>query len=105
MLEMTISALIVDNFALIRKLLSDILDEDPNFRVIRKAVNGKKLLEKIEKLRSDVVLLDNFMPALDGLKTLARIMKECPTPVVIISTPGERAEDITLTAFENRCMD
>jgi two-component system chemotaxis response regulator CheB len=102
---MTIRALIIDDSALIRKLLSDILSKDPNLRVIGTAVNGKDGLEKIEKLRPDVVLLDNFMPVLDGLKTLARIMKECPTPVVMISALGEKAEEITLTAFEYGAVD
>jgi two-component system chemotaxis response regulator CheB len=102
---MTIRALIVDDSALIRKLLSDILSEDPNLRVIGTAVNGKDALEKIEKLRPDVVLLDNFMPVLDGLKTLARVMKKCPTPVVMISALGEKAEEITLTAFEYGAVD
>ena len=102
---MTIRALIVDDSALIRKLLSDILSEDPNIIVIGTAVNGKDGLEKIVKLRPDVVLLDNVMPVLDGLKTLARIMKECPTPVVMVSALGERAEEITLTAFEYGAVD
>jgi len=102
---MTIRALIVDDSALIRKLLSDILSQDPNLRVVGTAFNGKDGLEKIKKLRPDVVLLDNVMPVLDGLKTLARIMKECPTPVVMISALGERAEEITLTAFEYGAVD
>ena len=67
---MTIRALIVDDSALIRKLLSDILSRDPNIEVIGTAVNGKDGLEKIDKLKPDVVLLDNVMPVLDGLKTL-----------------------------------
>ena len=45
------------------------------------------------------------MPALDGLKTLYYIMKEFPTPVIIVSALGERAEDITLTAFEYGAVD
>ncbi len=102
---MTIRALIIDDSALIRKLLSDILSQDPNLRVIGTAFNGKDGLEKIKKLRPNVVLLDNVMPVLDGLKTLARIMKECPTPVVMISSLGERAEEITLTAFEYGAVD
>ena len=102
---MTIRALIVDDSALIRKLLSDILSEDPDIRVIGTAVNGRDGLEKIEKLRPDVVLLDNVMPVLDGLKTLARIMKEYPVPVVIVSAFGEKAEEITLTAFEYGAVD
>jgi two-component system chemotaxis response regulator CheB len=102
---MTIRALIIDDSALIRKLLSDILSKDPNLRVIGTAVNGKDGLEKIGKLRPDVVLLDNVMPVLDGLKTLSRIMKECPTPVVMVSALGEKAEEITLTAFEYGAVD
>jgi len=102
---MTIRALIVDDSALIRKLLSDILNEDPDIRVIGTAINGEDGLEKIGKLRPDVVLLDNVMPVVDGLKTLARIMKKCPTPVVMISALGERAEAITLTAFEYGAVD
>ncbi|MGB9941298.1 protein-glutamate methylesterase/protein-glutamine glutaminase [Methanosarcina sp.] len=102
---MTIRALIVDDSALIRKLLSDILSEDPNLRVVGTAVNGKDGLEKVGKLRPDVVLLDNVMPVLDGLNTLARIMRECPTPVVMVSALGEKAEEITLTAFEYGAVD
>ncbi|MDM7920139.1 MAG: chemotaxis response regulator protein-glutamate methylesterase [Methanosarcina sp.] len=97
---MVIRALIVDDSALIRKVLSDILNQDPKISVIGTAVNGKDGLEKIKRLKPDVVLLDNIMPVLDGLKTLSHIMKEFPTPVVIVSALGERAEEITLTAFE-----
>jgi len=95
----------VTDSALIRKFLSDILSQNPNSRVIGTAFNGKDSLEKIKKLRPDVVLLDNVMPIFDGLKTLARVMKECPTPVVMISAPGERAKEITLTAFEYGAVD
>lgn len=102
---MTIRALIVDDSALIRKILSDILNQDPKISVIGTAVNGKDGLEKIKKFRPDVVLLDNVMPVLDGLNTLVRIMKEYPTPVVIVSALGERAEEITLTAFEYGAVD
>ncbi|MCQ1535957.1 chemotaxis response regulator protein-glutamate methylesterase [Methanosarcina sp. KYL-1] len=102
---MTIRALVVDDSALIRKVLSDILDKDPKIEVIGTAINGKDALEKIENSRPDIVLLDNVMPVLDGLKTLARIMKEYPTPVVMVSALGEKAEEITLTAFEYGAVD
>lgn len=102
---MVIHALIVDDSALIRKVLSDILNWDPEITVIGTAVNGKDALEKIKRFKPDVVLLDNIMPALDGLKTLYYIMKEFPTPVIIVSALGERAEDITLTAFEYGAVD
>lgn len=97
---MVIRALIVDDSALIRKVLSDILNQDPKINVIGTAVNGKDGIEKIKKLKPDVVLLDNIMPVLDGLETLHHIMKEFPTPVIIVSALGKRTEEITLTAFE-----
>jgi two-component system chemotaxis response regulator CheB len=102
---MVIRALIVDDSALIRKVLSDILNQDPGINVIGTAVNGKDGLEKIRKLKPDIVLLDNIMPVLDGLKTLSHIMKEFPTPVVIMSALGERTEEITLTALECGAVD
>lgn len=102
---MTIRALIVDDSALVRKILSDILNEDPRISVVGTAVDGKDGLEKMRKLRPDVILLDNVMPVLDGLKTLARIMREYPTPVIMVSALGEDAEEITLTAFEYGAVD
>lgn len=102
---MVIRALIVDDSALIRKVLSDILNQDQKINVIGTAINGKDGLEKIKRLKPDIVLLDNIMPVLDGLKTLSHIMKEFPTPVVIVSALGERAEEITLTAFEYGAVD
>jgi len=102
---MTINALVVDDSALIRKVLSDILNKDPEIEVIGTALNGKDALEKVEKLRPDVVLLDNVMPVLNGLRALARIMKQYPTPVIMVSALGEKAEEITLTAFEYGAVD
>ncbi len=102
---MTINALVVDDSALIRKVLSDILNKDPEIEVIGTAFNGKDALEKIKKFRPDVVLLDNVMPVLDGLRALARIMKDYPTPVIMVSALGEKAEEITLTAFEYGAVD
>lgn len=102
---MTVTALVVDDSALIRKVLSDVLNKDPEIEVIGTAFNGKDALEKVKKFRPDVILLDNVMPVLDGLRALARIMKECPTPVIIVSALGEKAEEITLTAFEYGAVD
>ncbi|HII81519.1 MAG TPA: response regulator [Methanosarcina sp.] len=93
---MIIHALIVDDSALIRKVLSDILNQDPKISVIGTAVNGKDGLEKIKRFKPDIVLLDNLdniMPVIDGLKTLSHIMKEFPTPVIIVSALGKELKD------------
>ena len=102
---MTINALVVDDSALIRKVLSDILNKDPEIEVIGTAFDGKDALEKVKKFEPDVILLDNVMPVLDGLRALARIMKEYPTPVIMVSALGEKAEEITLTALEYGAVD
>ncbi|MCK5659754.1 MAG: chemotaxis response regulator protein-glutamate methylesterase [Methanosarcinales archaeon] len=102
---MAIRALVVDDSAFMRKVISDILNQDPNINVIATARNGQDAVEKVERLKPDVVTLDNEMPVLSGLNALGYIMSECPTPVVMLSSVDEKAADITLTAFEYGAVD
>lgn len=102
---MTIRVLVVDDSAFMRKVISDILNQDPSIKVIATARNGQDAIEKVETLKPDVVTLDNEMPVLDGLHALGYIMSECPTPVVMLSSVDEKAVDITLTAFEYGAVD
>ena len=102
---MTIRALVVDDSAFMRKVISDILNQDPHITVIATARNGQDAVEKVERLKPDVVTLDNEMPILSGLDALGYIMSECPTPVVMLSSVDEKAADITLTAFEYGAVD
>lgn len=102
---MAIRALVVDDSAFMRKVISDILNQDPNINVIATARNGQDAIEKVERLKPDVVTLDNEMPILSGLDALGYIMSECPTPVVMLSSVDEKAADITLTAFEYGAVD
>jgi two-component system chemotaxis response regulator CheB len=102
---MTIRALVVDDSAFMRKVISEILNEDPDITVIATARDGQDAIEKIEHLKPDVVTLDNEMPVLDGLSALGYIMSECPTPVVMLSAVDERAANLTLTAFEYGAVD
>ncbi|MFP4654451.1 MAG: chemotaxis response regulator protein-glutamate methylesterase [Methanohalobium sp.] len=102
---MTIRALVVDDSAFMRKVISDILNNDPNITVIATARNGQDAIVKTESLRPDVITLDNHMPVLDGLHALGYIMSECPTPVVMLSAVDEKAAQTTLTAFEYGAVD
>jgi two-component system chemotaxis response regulator CheB len=102
---MTINVLVVDDSALMRKVVSDILKEDPEMKVISTARNGLEAVEKVEKLRPDVVTLDVEMPVLDGLHALGYIMSECPTPVVMLTAIDSRAAESTLNAFEYGAVD
>jgi len=102
---MTIRALVVDDSAFMRKVITDILNADPEITVIAKARNGQDAVEKVERLKPDVVTLDNEMPVLDGLHALGYIMSECPTPVVMLTAVDEESANITLTAFEYGAVD
>ncbi|WP_340818893.1 chemotaxis response regulator protein-glutamate methylesterase [Methanolobus sp. WCC4] len=102
---MTINVLVVDDSALMRKVVSDILTEDPEMKVVATARNGQEAVEKVEKFRPDVVTLDVEMPVLDGLHALGYIMSECPTPVVMLTAIDSRSAETTLNAFEYGAVD
>ena len=102
---MTIRALVVDDSAFMRKVITNILNDDPEITVIAKARNGQDAVEKVERLKPDVVTLDNEMPVLDGLHALGYIMSECPTPVVMLTAVDEKSANVTLTAFEYGAVD
>jgi two-component system chemotaxis response regulator CheB len=102
---MTINVLVVDDSALMRKVISDILSEDQEIRVIGTARNGLDAVEKVERLKPDVVTLDVEMPTLDGLHALGYIMSECPTPVVMLTALDPKSAERTLNAFEYGAVD
>lgn len=89
-----IRVLIVDDSALLRRLLTRFLEGKGGFQVVGTAANGEEAVERVCSLAPDVVTLDLEMPVLDGLGALRRIMRECPAPVVMLSshtTAGARA--------------
>lgn len=102
---MTINVLVVDDSALMRKVISDILSEDEELKVIATARNGLDAVQKVERFRPDVVTLDVEMPELDGLHALGYIMSECPTPVVMLTAVDEKSAERTLSAFEYGAVD
>lgn len=100
-----IKVMIVDDSALIRKLLSDILKTDPDIEIVGTARNGEDALKKIEKLKPDVITLDVEMPIMDGLTTLKYLTRDYDIPVVMISTLTEEGADLTLKALEKGAVD
>lgn len=85
-----IRVLVVDDSALMRKIISDMLTDSPDIEVIARATNGEEAIEKVTRLMPDVVTMDIEMPVLDGLHALGYIMSECPTPVIMLSTESQR---------------
>jgi len=100
-----IRALVVDDSALMRLMISDILNSDKGIEVVATARDGEDGIKKITKLKPDVVTLDIEMPRLDGLHALGYIMSEIPTPVVMVSAYTQKEADATLRALEYGAVD
>ena len=99
-----IKLLIVDDSALMRKLLEGIFREEGDFD-IQLARNGTEALELVRSFNPDVVTLDVEMPGMDGLHCLSQIMIESPRPVVMVSALTEEGAEATLEAIELGAVD
>lgn len=100
-----ITVLVVDDSAFMRKSLSIMLESDPGIKVIGTAKNGSEGLEYAKRLNPDIVTLDIEMPVMDGLTALQRIMKECPTSVIMVSSITTEAAEATIRALEFGAVD
>ncbi len=100
-----IRVLVVDDSAFMRRVLSDMLEEDPQIEVVATCVDGSEALRKVKALRPDVVTMDIKMPHMDGFTALGLIMEQCPTPVLMVTGLGKEDADIVLRAFEFGAVD
>jgi two-component system chemotaxis response regulator CheB len=104
-LSRPIKVLIVDDSALIRQMLSEMLSSSPDFEVVGVAPDPLVAREKIKRLNPDMITLDIEMPNMDGIEFLRRLMSLRPTRVLMISTLTARNADITLKALELGAID
>lgn len=101
-----IRILIVDDSAVIRRLVTGVIETDPRLEVVSTAPNGVIALQKVAQFRPDLVILDVEMPELDGLGALVEIRKQWPTlPVIMFSTLTERGAATTLEALTRGATD
>lgn len=105
MMKKKIRVLVVDDSALMRKMLREILESDPEIEVIATARDGEDALEKARKLEPDVITLDVNMPGMDGLTVLKHIVEEEICPVVMVSSLTQEGAEITFQALELGAFD
>lgn len=100
-----IKVFIVDDSAFMRAALEKMLREDPSIEIVGSASNGKEAVEKISRLKVDVVTMDVEMPVMDGLHALKEIMRINPVPVIMVSSLTQQGARVTLDALDLGAVD
>src|ERR1700676_724764 len=100
-----IRVLVIDDSAIVRKILSETLSSESDIQVVGTAPDPIIALEKIKRLKPDVLTLDIEMPQMDGLTFLKQIMQTQPMPVILISSLAQSSVDIALEALRYGAVD
>jgi len=94
-----VRVLVVDDSALMRKVIPQMLATDHSIEVAGTAIDGTFCLKKIEELKPDVVTLDLEMPGMNGIDTLKEIMRKHPLPVIVFSSHSTQGASVTMKAL------
>ena len=100
-----LKVLIVDDSALVRRILTELLSADPEVEVVGAASDAYMARDKIKALNPDVITLDVEMPKMDGVTFLRNLMRLRPMPVVMVSSLTEHGAEITLDALSVGAVD
>jgi two-component system chemotaxis response regulator CheB len=101
----SISVLVVDDSAFMRKILTDILESDNEIKVAATAKDGREALEKVRTVSPDVITLDVEMPAMDGLTCLKELQKITDVPVIMLSGLTTSGAKATIESLEAGAID
>ncbi len=102
---MAVRILVVDDSAFMRKAISVMLEEEPDFRVAATAKDGIEAIEMTRKYRPDIITMDIEMPRMDGITALKEIMSFQPTPVLVISSLTVDGAEATVKAMQAGAVD
>ena len=105
MAKAKIKVLVIDDSALVRKMLTEILESDKEIEVVGVAADPIIARDKIKQLNPDVLTLDVEMPNMDGITFLENLMRLRPMPVIMVSTLTEAGADITFDALGLGAID
>jgi two-component system chemotaxis response regulator CheB len=97
--------LVVDDSAFMRKIISDLIVQDPQFTIVATAGNGKEAVEAVAEWKPDAVTLDLEMPLMNGIEALQLIMKSNPIPVIMLSGISEDNTRETIKALQFGAFD
>lgn len=97
--------LVVDDSSFMRRCISLIIEKDPQLFIIGIARNGIEAVEKVQRLKPDIVTMDVEMPEMDGMTALKEIMEICPVPVVMLSNRTDEDPETAFRALELGAAD
>jgi two-component system chemotaxis response regulator CheB len=101
-----IKVLVVEDSALMRKIISDMINSEDDLSVLDTAKNGEELLSKLERIHPDVITLDVEMPKMDGIQTLKEIkVKNVNIPIIMLSSISQRGTQLTMECLELGAFD
>jgi two-component system chemotaxis response regulator CheB len=101
-----IRVVVVDDSALMRRMITNLLERDPAIRVVGAARDGREAIALVEELRPDIVTMDVRMPVMDGLATTEHLMAYCPTPILVLTASLASHEvDITFRMLDAGALE
>ena len=102
---MSLRVLVVDDSAFMRKVISDILNQDRYITVVGTAKNGLQAVEKTQQLQPDIITMDVEMPQMNGIEAVTQIMKKQPTPILMVSALTTKGAKTTLDSLHAGAVD
>jgi two-component system chemotaxis response regulator CheB len=106
MMDDPLRVLVVDDSALVRRMLKMMLESDPHITVVGEAANGRQALLRVAELRPQVITMDVRMPVMDGLETTEQLMAYHPTPILVVTASLSSYDiDITFEMLDAGALD